>query len=125
MTTDTKRGKTPAQKLAVQPLQANYEIKVQGHLDALWEQWFEGMTLTNIENGESGLACTLISGLVADQAALHGLLTRIRDLNLTLISVRRIVSNKQPGEEMSIDLSQEEESGKHPSNTEGLEKENQ
>jgi hypothetical protein len=67
-----------------------YEIMVQGHLDSLWEQWFEGMTLSNVENGESGVACTLIAGQVADQPALHGLLIKIRDLNLKLISVRRI-----------------------------------
>ncbi|HSB02799.1 MAG TPA: hypothetical protein VLE49_19275 [Anaerolineales bacterium] len=45
------------------------------------------MTITHIENGESGYACTLIAGSVIDQPALHGLLERIRDLNLTLISV--------------------------------------
>ena len=95
MTTDAKKGKTSPQRLTARPSQSIYEIKVQGHLDNLWEQWFEGMTLTNIKNGESGLACTLISGLVADQAALHGLLARIRDLNLTLISVRRTNLDKK------------------------------
>ena len=109
MTTDAKSGKTPDQKLNARPSQAIYEIKVQGHLDSLWEQWFEGMTLANIENGESGLACTLISGLVADQAALHGLLTRIRDLNLTLVSVRRINPDQQASEEVKIDLYREKE----------------
>ena len=71
-----------------------YEIKVQGHLDSLWGQWFEGMTLLNVENGESGVACTLNSGPVADQSALHGLLIKIRDLNLKLISVHRINPGK-------------------------------
>jgi hypothetical protein len=61
-----------------------YEIKIEGHLDPRWAEWFVGMTLTQLE-GDG----TLISGQLPDQAALHGLLERIRDLNLTLISVKR------------------------------------
>lgn len=80
-----------------------YEILVQGQLDSLWEQWFEGMKLLSVENGESGIACTLISGQVADQPALHGLLIKIRDLNLKLISVRRISSKTKTSEEINID----------------------
>jgi len=75
-----------------------YEIMIQGQLDSLWGQWFEGMTLSNVENGDSGIACTLISGQVADQSALHGLLIKIRDLNLKLLSVRRV----NPGKTKSI-----------------------
>lgn len=86
-----------------------YEIMVQGHLDDLWEQWFEGMTLANVENGESGIACTLISGAVADQSALHGLLIKICNLNLKLISVRRINPDKKTGEEIPIDSALGEE----------------
>jgi hypothetical protein len=66
-----------------------YEIIVQGRLDPQRSNWFEGLTLTNIEAGENKLACTLIAGPVIDQPALYGLITKIRDLNLTLISVRR------------------------------------
>lgn len=58
-----------------------YEILVKGQLDNHWGQWFEGMTLSNVENDESGEVCTQISGQVADQSALHGLLIKIRDLN--------------------------------------------
>ena len=62
-----------------------YAIRVKGHLSPVWSEAFEGMQLTLTHNGE-----TLITGAVADQAALHGLLARIRDLNLTLLSVNRI-----------------------------------
>jgi hypothetical protein len=59
-----------------------YEIKIKGHLDPLWSDWLAGLKLTHLEGNE-----TLLSGTLSDQAALHGLLERIRDLNLTLISV--------------------------------------
>ena len=60
-----------------------YEITVEGHLDrSHWSRWFEGMQVTATEVGT-----TLIAGPVADQAALHGLLARIRDLGLPLVSV--------------------------------------
>ena len=59
-----------------------YEIKIKGHLDQRWSDWFAGLKLTYMEGDE-----TMISGLLPDQAALHGLLERIRDLNLTLISI--------------------------------------
>ncbi len=63
-------------------MQEYYEIKVKGHLDERWSEWFAGVQLTHLEGDE-----TLLAGLLPDQAALHGLLERIRDLNLTLISV--------------------------------------
>jgi hypothetical protein len=61
-----------------------YELKIKGHLDPHWSDWFAGLKLTHLGGDE-----TLVSGSLPDQAALHGLLERIRDLNLTLISVTR------------------------------------
>ena len=64
-----------------------YEIRVKGHLDARWADWFEGLTITLHKEGD-----TILSGPVADQAALHGLLKKIRDLGLPLVSVNRVQS---------------------------------
>ena len=61
---------------------AFYEIQVRGCLDAWWEETFDGMTIASKDN------VTTISGFVADQAALHGLLVRVRDFGLVLISVK-------------------------------------
>ena len=66
---------------------ARYRIKVQGRLDEGWSDWFSGMTVT-FEGG-----VTMLTGAVTDQATLRGILTRIWDLNLTLISVDRIEVN--------------------------------
>jgi hypothetical protein len=59
-----------------------YEIRVRGELNSHWSAWFEGLTLTPLGNRE-----TLISGPIQDQAALHGILAKIRDLGLHLVSV--------------------------------------
>jgi hypothetical protein len=59
-----------------------YEVKIRGHLDPCWSDWFAGLKLTHLDGDE-----TLLSGPLPDQAALHGLLERVRDLNLKLISV--------------------------------------
>jgi hypothetical protein len=61
---------------------AVYQIRIKGQLGAQWGAWFDGMTITQTANGE-----TLIAGLVADQAALYGLLRKVRDLGLQLLSV--------------------------------------
>jgi hypothetical protein len=63
---------------------ARYEIRVQGHLDARWADRFDGLSLSHSSDGT-----TVIHGLVADQAALHGLLHMLRDLGVPLISVAR------------------------------------
>jgi hypothetical protein len=66
-----------------------YEIRLKGHLDAQWVTWFDGLTITLNENGE-----TLLSGPVADQAALHGLLKRIRDSGMPLVSISQVQFNE-------------------------------
>jgi hypothetical protein len=66
------------------PEAGRYEIRLAGHLDARWAAWFDGLTVSHEGDGT-----TLISGPVADQAALHGLLQRVRDLGLPLVSVTR------------------------------------
>jgi hypothetical protein len=62
----------------------HYEICVRGFLDGGWSAWFDGLEVTSDEHGQ-----TTIAGPVADQAALHGLLAKIRDLGLELLAVRR------------------------------------
>src|SRR6058998_3703270 len=65
-----------------------YQIRIKGHLGRQWTDWFEGLTITLEDNGE-----TLLTGPVIDQAALHGLLRKVRDLGMPLLSVIRV----QPG----------------------------
>jgi hypothetical protein len=62
-----------------------YQIRLKGHLGGQWTDWFEGLTITLEDNGE-----TLLIGPVADQAALHGLLKKVRDLGIPLLSVNQI-----------------------------------
>jgi hypothetical protein len=62
-----------------------YEIRLRGHLDSRWAAWFDGLSLTNSSDGT-----TVIRGPVADQAALHGLLQKVRDMGLALVSVTQV-----------------------------------
>jgi len=62
-----------------------YQIRVKGHLGSQWQDWFGGLTVTLEANGE-----TLLTGPVIDQAALHGLLKKVRDVGLPLLSVIRL-----------------------------------
>ncbi len=70
-------------------MSTRYQIILKGHLDRDWSNWFDGLTITH--NGE---AETILTATLVDQAALHSLLLRVRDLNLTLIGVSRIEPNE-------------------------------
>ncbi len=73
----------PSQPKADEP--RRYAICVQGHLDQRWADWLKGLTLTNASDGT-----TVLAGLLADQAALHGVLNKLRDLGLPIISVQTL-----------------------------------
>jgi hypothetical protein len=66
-----------------------YQIRIKGHLGREWTDWFEGLAITPEDNGE-----TLLTGPLVDQAALHGLLKKVRDLGMPLLSVNRVPPNQ-------------------------------
>jgi hypothetical protein len=66
-----------------------YQIRIKGHLDSRWRNWFENATIILEDNGDTLLTCPVV-----DQAALHGLLKKVRDLGMPLFSVNRIVSDQ-------------------------------
>jgi hypothetical protein len=70
------------------PEAGRYEIRLRGHLEPRWAAWFDGMSLTREGDGT-----TLICGPVVDQAALHGLLQKVRDVGLPLVSVRNVTTD--------------------------------
>jgi hypothetical protein len=72
------------------PESGRYEIRLTGHLDARWAAWFDGLAVT-----DEGDGTTVLSGAIADQAALHGVIQRVRDLGLPLVSVA-LVESDQP-----------------------------
>jgi hypothetical protein len=65
-----------------------YQIRVKGHLDLTWTAWFDGLTITHDADG-----ATTLQGPVVDQAALYGLISRVRDLGLTLLAVNRVLED--------------------------------
>ena len=72
-----------------------YEIRLKGHLDARWTDWFEGLSLTHASDG-----ATMLSGPVVDQAALYGVLRKVRDLGLPLVSVIQVEPKPADGPEV-------------------------
>ena len=80
-----KESKKPGLSGKVMDNKYGYEIRLKNHLDQQWANWFDGWTITNIGNDEVILTCS-----VTDHAGLHGVLDKIRDMNLTIISVRQI-----------------------------------
>jgi hypothetical protein len=69
-----------------------YQIRVKGHLGRHWTDWFGGLTITALDNGE-----TLLTGSVVDQAALHGVLKKVRDLGMPLVSVSPVTPGQTEG----------------------------
>jgi hypothetical protein len=84
MSNDPKQKTDPSQPMI-------YQIRIEGHLDDQWTDWFGGMTITLEENGN-----TLLTGPVVDQAALFGLLKKVRDEGIPLISINRVEPGKSP-----------------------------
>ena len=75
-----------------------YQIRIKSHLGRHWTDWFEGLTITALDNGE-----TLLTGPVVDQAALYGLLRKVRDVGMPLVSVMRV----KPGQADTPDVKQD------------------
>ena len=75
-----------------------YEIRLKGHLEARWAAWFDGLSLAHQSDGT-----TVIHGSVVDQAALHGLLSKVRDLGLPLVSVSQIDPRQANGPDVNAD----------------------
>ena len=75
-----------------------YQIRIKGHLGHEWSDWFEGLTITALDNGE-----TLFTGAVADQAALYGLLKKVRDLGLPLLSVSPLHPEEAEGRDATLE----------------------
>ena len=74
-----------------------YEIRVQGHLDQRWSEWFEGLTISYEGDGS-----TVLRGPLPDEAALHGVLIKVRDLALPLLAVNRIVAGAETRESHEV-----------------------
>jgi len=74
-----------------------YEIRLQGHLDTKWSEWFYNMTITHERDGT-----TTLSGWLPDQTVLHSVLDRIRDMNLQLVSVKKIISDGQTTDDKGV-----------------------
>jgi hypothetical protein len=92
-----------------------YNIRLKGHLDTRWAAWFDGLSLTHESD-----ATTLIHGLVADQAALHGLLQKVRDLGLTLVSVTQVEPDRPDRpttETRQLTIREGDRHGHHPNHS--------
>ncbi|HLZ56685.1 MAG TPA: hypothetical protein VKR06_07030 [Ktedonosporobacter sp.] len=66
----------------------HYQIRVLGHLDPEWQDWFDGLTITHTEQGE-----TVLTGMLVDQASLQGVIVRVYDLGLPLLEIRQVPAN--------------------------------
>jgi len=87
---------------------SDFQIRIRGHLDCKWSAWFDGMVITLEKDGG-----TLLTGPVSDQAALHGLLKKIRDLGMTLVSVNPVFPDQADAlDNRKIPISKEERSAR-------------
>ena len=93
MTADRTNDASPADRRDI----PQYEIRVKGHLGSRWSAWFDGLNLTSDDDG-----ITVIQGPVADQAALHGLLSKLRDVGIPLVSLVQVVPDA-PTEPSALD----------------------
>jgi hypothetical protein len=96
--TGHKRYKVMSNELEPKPIPSQpvvYQIRLKGHLGSQWTDWFEGLTITLEKDGD-----TLLTGPVIDQAALHGLLKKVRDLGMPLVSVSPV----EPGQADQSDV---------------------
>ena len=84
MISDKRNSKTDPEAPRV------YQIRLEGHLGRQWTEWFDGLTITLEDNGD-----TILTGPVIDQAALHGLLRKVRDLGIPLLSVNQVMSDHE------------------------------
>ena len=102
--TGHKRYKMMSNELEPKPAPSQppvYQLRLKGHLGCQWTDWFEGLTITLEEDGD-----TLLTGPVVDQAALHGLLKKVRDLGMPLVSVSPV----EPGPPTTLGTSQADQS---------------
>jgi len=83
-----------------------YHITIKGHLDSEWSDWFDGFTITLVDNGE-----TILSGSVIDQTALHGVLIKIRDLGLPLLSLTCREPEREHESTLHMHTEEEEHTG--------------
>ncbi len=75
-------------------MQTTYQIRLKGHLDSHWSAWFDGLSISNEANGE-----VVLRGPLADQAALHGVLIKVRDLGMPLLAIMTVAGDEaNPGE---------------------------
>jgi hypothetical protein len=88
MSNEIKPTPDPGQPMA-------YQIRIKGHLGHQWTDWFEGLTITLEDNGE-----TLLTGPLVDQAALHGMLKKVRDLGMPLVSVSPVPPGQADGSDI-------------------------
>ncbi len=88
-----KRTPVQAPRGAPVPEGSGFEIKIEGHLDRHWSAWFGGLSISHDTAGN-----TVLSGAIQDQAALHGIMAKIRDLGLPLVSVARLEAQAQSRE---------------------------